>query len=328
MEALASSTLPFLHSLADLRLPVLTWIFEKLTLLGDEKLFVAVALIFFWCVSKRGGLYVMTAGFSAASLGESFKLLFRIPRRWVLDESLEGKVVPSARESTLLGEGAVGWSFPSGHTLISVATYGGLAAWFREKWIMIPGILLAVLIPFTRLYLGVHTPLDILCGALLSIVILLLLRPLFRAPGDAGVRAALIGSTALAAALLVVLYVFRPASLSEADSELYATGIKNLWQLVGAALAAWLAFEADTRWIHFDTKAVWWVQLIKIAGGSILLLGLQTLVKKLFGYTKPVTLDNMTRNGIISCAANFLGLGASMILWPLCFPRLSALAKK
>ena len=97
MEALATSTIPFLHTLANLRLPALTWLLEKLTYLGDEKLFVVISLIVFWCFSKRGGLYMLTTGFGVSSIGQTLKLLFRIPRPWLLDPEMESRVVPSAQ---------------------------------------------------------------------------------------------------------------------------------------------------------------------------------------------------------------------------------------
>ena len=137
---------------------------------------------------------------------------------------------------------------------------------------------------------------------------LFLLKPFFTAPGDAKIRAALAGGFALSVIVLILLYVTRPAGLGEGESALYASGVKNLWQLVGATLAVWLAFEVDTRWTHFEEKAPLAAQLLKIAGGSLIVLGLQVGVQKLLHYEKPITADNVTRNGIIACLANFLGL--------------------
>ena len=329
MNELAAGTIPFLHTLADIRVPFLDSFFSVLTYLGDEKLFVVIALIIFWCFSKRGGLYMITVGFGASSIGQALKMVFRIPRPWILDETMDARVVPSARESNLLGEGADGWSFPSGHTLISVGTYGSMAAWFRNKWIRIIGILLALLIPFTRLYLGVHTPVDILGGALLALALVLILKPVFASDGNGRIRAVLIGNIVLTALLLGLTYLVRPAELAGEDAANYASGIKNLWQLIGATLAVWLAFEADEGWLHYPTKAVWWAQLLKIAGGCVIVLALQMGIQKVLGYSsKELTPDNMTKMGYIACLANFVAMGAGTILWPMTFKWFSKLGYK
>lgn len=340
MEALATNTLPFLNMLAGLRASPVTWVFNVLTYLGDEKLFVVIALIVLWCCSKRGGLYMLTVGFGASAVGQTMKMILRVPRPWSLDGgSFKDGVDPVAHEGwngkgigkilDKLGSGADGWSFPSGHTLISVGTYGGLAAWFRNKWVRIIGILLAVLIPFTRLYLGVHTPLDIAAGALVALALVLLLRPAFRSEGSGKVRAVLIGNLILTAALLGLTYLIRPAGLTGEDIGNYASGVKNLWQLVGACLAVWVAFEIDEGWLHYDTKAVWWAQCLKIVLGCAIVLGLQMGIQKVLGYSsRDLTLENMTRMGCIACLANLVAMTAGAGLWPATFRWFGRLGQK
>lgn len=340
MNELAASTLPFLQTLAENRSEFLTKAFNLLTYLGDEKLFVVIALIVFWCFSKRGGQYLLTAGFGLSSVGQSLKMLFRVPRPWHLgNPPFEGSD-PVARGTQqfdgvlgkvtkALGTGADGWSFPSGHTLISMGTYGGLAAWFRSGWVKAIGIFLVILIPFTRMYLGVHTPLDIISALLLGIIAVLVLKPVFTKGSQSRIRAVLIGNVVLTAVLLVVAYLTTPKGLEGEDIHNYASGIKNLWQLIGATLAVVVGFEADERWLHFETKAVWWAQLLKIIGGSVIVLALQTLIKKIFGYSSDaLTLENMTRMGIISCLANLVAVSAAMAAWPMTFKWFSSLGQK
>ena len=341
MEALAVSTLPFLDTLAGMRVDFLTKIFNLITYLGDEKLFVVIALIVLWCFSERGGLYMLTVGFAASSIGQTLKALLRIARPWNLGDEPFTQADPIAKSGypkeggliskvmNKLGDAADGWSFPSGHTLISVGTYGSMAAWFRNKWVRLAGILLALLIPFTRLYLGVHTPIDIIGGMLLALALVFILKPVFASDGNRKIRTVLIGNVVLTVLLLILAYLARSAELAGEDAGNYASGIKNLWQLIGATLAVWLAFEADEGWLHYDTRALWWAQLLKIAGGCILVLGLQLGIQKVLGYSsKDLTLDNMTKMGFIACFANFIAMGAGTILWPITFKWFSKLGYK
>ena len=342
MNEMAASTLPFLQTLADARIPAVTSIMNVITVMGDEKLFVVISMIIAWCVSKRGGQYMLTVGFGLSNVGQTLKMIFRVPRPWNLGETPFGNADPTARGSAitgmegkgsgiakLLGSGADGWSFPSGHTLISVGTYGGMAAWFKEKWVRAIGIALAILIPFSRLYLGVHTPVDIIGGAILALIFVLALKPVFSRCGTGTVRAALIGNIALSAICLIWMYVAIPEGMTGENPGNYASGIKNLWQLLGATAAVEIAFEADERWLKYETKAVWWAQILKVIGGSVIVLGVQTAIQKIFGYSSAnMNLENMTRMGVISCFANLAAIGAGLALWPRTFRWFSGLGKK
>lgn len=61
------------------------------------------------------------------------------------------------------------YSFPSGHTLASFCAAAACFGYYRKAGIAC-GVL-AVLIGFSRLYVGVHYPTDVLCGALLGILL-------------------------------------------------------------------------------------------------------------------------------------------------------------
>lgn len=59
------------------------------------------------------------------------------------------------------------WSFPSGH---ATAAFASAVAIFkcRPKGIGIPCLIWAFLIAFSRLYVGVHYPLDVICGMIIG----------------------------------------------------------------------------------------------------------------------------------------------------------------
>ncbi|SFB33641.1 undecaprenyl-diphosphatase [Acetitomaculum ruminis DSM 5522] len=68
----------------------------------------------------------------------------------------------------LLISAPVDYSFPSGHTAAGFALVSAL--FFEKKKIWIPVFLLAFIIAFSRLYLYVHYPSDVLCGAIIGII--------------------------------------------------------------------------------------------------------------------------------------------------------------
>ena len=60
-----------------------------------------------------------------------------------------------------------GWSFPSGHTASGFAA--AFALWFQNRRLGVPALVLAAFIGFTRLYLYIHFPTDILGGIALGL---------------------------------------------------------------------------------------------------------------------------------------------------------------
>ena len=109
----------FLYILEGLRVPLLDKLLSALTFLGGEGIFIALAIIVFWCVSKRDGYYLIAAGVGGTVISQNMKILCRVPRPWVRDPNFT--IVESARE------GAGGYSFPSGHSQNAVVALGGTA---------------------------------------------------------------------------------------------------------------------------------------------------------------------------------------------------------
>ena len=72
-------------------------------------------------------------------------------------------------ENLLIGAPSGRFSFPSGHAISSFSAATVILLY--SKKLGIPAIILAALICFTRLYLYVHFPSDVICGALFGILL-------------------------------------------------------------------------------------------------------------------------------------------------------------
>ena len=295
----------FLRLLESLRTPALDAFMAAITQLGDETVFMVLAITVFWCVSKRQGYYVFAVGLGGTVVNQWLKLIFRIPRPWVLDP--EFTIVESARGA------AAGYSFPSGHTQNIVGTLGTIAVSNKQKWLRIVCGVLIVLVPFSRMYLGVHTPLDVGVSFVCAVVLVIALWPLFRSD-EAFYKT---GKAVLCGLLLLsvcyAVWVNVAAFPADVDAENLEHGMKNGWTLLGCALGLCVSYVVDEKKLHFDTKAPLLGQVCKLLLGLALLLAVRAGVK-------PV-LNAVTGGALWANAVRyFLMVVFAGCVWPLTFP--------
>lgn len=143
-----------------LRGPVQDAVVSFYTTLGNAGLlFIALAVVvLFFRKTRRAGvtaLLAMAVGFVCTNL--ILKNLVARPRPWLDVVGL----VPLIRESDPN-------SFPSGHTTAAFAF--GFALWRTapREWMKWAALAAAILMGFSRLYVGVHYPSDVLAGVLIG----------------------------------------------------------------------------------------------------------------------------------------------------------------
>ena len=300
----------FLYMLENIRVPVLNEFMLAVTYLGDEIAFLVTALILIWCADKRTGYYVLSVGFLGTIANQFMKLWFRIPRPWVLDENFT--ILEQARE------GASGYSFPSGHTQSSVGTFGAIAYTTKHKvlrWLCIAAV---ILVPFSRMYIGVHTPLDVGVAALMAAVLIFVLKPIIlgKNPRVFPVFLGIMVAVSVAFLCFVEFYPF-PADI---DPHNMASGLKNAYTLIGSLLGLVAVYIVDEKWLHFPTKAVWWAQIIKVVVG----LGLVLAVKS--GMKAP--LEAVFGELVGRAVRYFMIVVVAGIVWPLTFKWFAKLGNK
>ena len=302
-----------LNALEGLRSPFLDAVFGAFTYLGDEIVYMAMAVIVYWCFSKPLGYYILTSGFTGTILNQFMKITFRIPRPWVLDP--EFQIVESAREA------ATGYSFPSGHTQNAFASFGSLAAWTRRGWLRAAGIAAVLLVAFSRMYLGVHTPLDVGVAFAMGLALTLALLPLFRDIEEhPGRMYGLIGGMiAICAAYL--LYVELWPFPADVDAANLASARENGYKLLGAASGMLLSFWLDRKYIHFDVKAPLAGQILKCVPGLAVVLAIKS------GLKAPL-IALLGTGGAADAARYFLVVLFAAGVWPMTFRFFASVGRK
>ena len=302
-----------LYALESIRTPFFDKLMGLVTNLGGEAVFIVAAIIVFWWLNKSCGYYMMTVGFAGTIINQFLKLWFRIPRPWVKDPNFT--IVESARAE------ATGYSFPSGHTQNAFAVFGAPARFFKNTALRIIFILLIALTAFSRMYVGVHTPLDVGVSIIVGTILVFVIYPFFRDMDKSPKKVYIIFSIFIVLAAAFVAFVELYDFPADIDAENYASGLKNAYMILFCAIGLMLTFFIDTKYVHFPTQAVWWAQIIKVVVGLAILLALKSVLKApllaLFG-----------GHSIAHGVRYFIVILFAGIVWPMTFKFFAKLGKK
>jgi undecaprenyl-diphosphatase len=303
----------FLKLLEAIRTPFFDTVFQFFTFFGEETIFMIIALAFFWCIDKKTGYLLLYVSFLGNIINTFLKLLFLVPRPWVLDKNFT--IVESARAE------ATGYSFPSGHTQNSAGMFLGVAWARKELWIRIVCVALTLLVGFSRMYLGVHTPVDVLVSIGVALLLVAVVFPLLGRAWENGKWFIPLVGALLAIGVALILYIElvpMPANaIAEFSHGCNETGYKMVGGAFGFAVVLWL----ERKYIRFSEKAVWWAQLLKLALG----LGVVICVQK---FTKTPLLALFGGHDVGNAIRYFLMVLVGGALWPMTFKFFGKLGRK
>ena len=299
----------FLYLLEKIRMPGLNELMLAVTTLGEETAFLVIGLIIFWCVDKRKGYYVMAVGFAGTMANQIMKLACRVPRPWVLDPNFS--ILEQARGA------AAGYSFPSGHTQTAVGTFGCLAVSANKTWWRAVCVALAILVGFSRMYVGVHTPADVLAGAAMACAFVWLLKKPVLTGGEKAMKITFVLLILLALVFWAYVNCWKfPADMDQHNME---SGLKNAYTMLGCTIGIALVYVADKR-RDFSVQAVWWVQILKVVFGLLLVLAVKEGLRAPLELLLPVYPARAVRYFLVVIMAG--------IIWPMSFRYLSKLGAK
>jgi len=291
-----------LYWLSSIRSPFLNEVMLLITQLGEETVFLVISLLLFWCVDKKRGYYVLCIGFAGTLLNHFMKIVCQVPRPWVKDSDFAA--VAEAKES------AGGYSFPSGHTQTAVGTFGAIARCHKNRVIRILCFFACIAVPFSRMYLGVHTLSDVLVGAGISLALIWGFHSLCFTRKNSPLLPLMGIITVLSGLFLLFVELYPFPENVDATNLLSAQ--KNAYTLLFCMLGLIVTYVVDEKWTHFSVNAVWWSQILKVLIGGVLVFavksGLKAPLEMLFN-------GHMIARGV----RYFLIVVTAGVLWPMTF---------
>ncbi len=133
------------------------------TFTGNAEFYLLILPAIYWCWDARLGVRVAFILLLGLVVNFLLKVGIHDPRPYWLDPRVRLLTRP---EST--------FGIPSGHSQNAAAIWGMLAIYLHKGWAWTAAALLIFLIGFSRMYLGVHFPTDVLAGWVLGVIVLLL----------------------------------------------------------------------------------------------------------------------------------------------------------
>ena len=226
METVLKFGLDLIQAIQTFRTPGLDGLFSAFTSLGNAEFYLLAAPAILWCIDYGIGARLGMLVLLSATLNVSIKDVLMQPR-------------PCDIRPEICIEDASGYGLPSGHAQNAVVFWGLPARALHSGWVWAGAIGLIFLIGFSRIYLGVHFPTDVLGGWAIGALILTLYL---------GTRSGVEGGLAsLGTAPQILLALAVPAVFLAIDSNPEIVQAMSAFAGFGAGLAL------THQYLHFDS---------------------------------------------------------------------------
>lgn len=281
--------------------------------------------MFFWCIAmlywlfdKRAGSRIMLTFAFGEIVNQLVKLTACVYRPWIRDS----RIMPAGDSIRTAG----GYSFPSGHTARAMAVYGSAADEYRKKYKWITFLLgfLVLLTGFSRNFLGVHTPQDVIVAIVEIAVIIYLtghIRDVLDKKPSSDIIVFVVGI--VFSALSLVYIVYKPYPMDYVDGELLVDPVRMMkggYLSVAMLAGSLFGWFIERRFIKYEPDRKNPISIILGIAGYFPLYYLR---KVLSGQITEFIGTNCAGMAVEFCSALFI-----MAVWPVVLKLTAGLYKK
>ena len=206
--------------------------------------------VVFWCADKKMGYRFMFVTRFGEVLNGIIKLTVCAYRPWIRSDL----IIPAGDSKTA----ATGYSFPSGHTLAATTNLGSVISWQKgkRKWLVTICVILILLIGFSRNYLGVHTPQDVIVGMIESILVVVIAKAVHeRIEGNEKTQDILVVVGLVFTAGALVYITQKPYPMDYVDGVLLVdpqSMMDDSFKAAGAFVGLLIGNYLDRHYIHYE----------------------------------------------------------------------------
>ena len=283
----------------------------KMSFIGEMNTVLIIMALIYWCVNKEFGKYLLMGWSGNRVVNGLLKVTACVYRPWIRDI----RIVPD--KDALAA--ATGYSFPSGHSMNGASLYGGGAIRKElSKGLRIALAAIVVLIAFSRNYLGVHTPQDILVGTGAGLLVMWLTAKLIAWVDKNPGKEILVMCAGIALSTAVAVFAaFKsyPVDYDEAG-KLLVDGAKmanDTYKGVGWCIGFLTGWILEKKYVGFSTDTTMMARMTRLTTGLLSYYALSLILLPLVKRWIPGAGGTIT-----TC---FIQMFYVMFIFPMCIKR-------
>lgn len=243
--------------------------FKIISALTTSALTAAIPAVLFWCINKNAGIFLLFNATCGRVINDLLKGTFCVYRPWIKDSA----IIPPADALSK----ASAYSFPSGHTQFTTAIYGGFAFFYRKTLpqLIIPCAAIVLFVAFSRNFLGMHTPQDVLVAIAYSIGMFFVAEKIFAWIGRDEDRRLMFFVGGLVTVVIIFLWLyFKPYPEDFLNGKVIVDPLRaraDAFDALGFGLAFFLGWFLEHKFINFKTQVAPKIRLRRVIIGFAVL---------------------------------------------------------